>query len=450
MSLDISPMRRLSSMSNGPEILDTFTNTLLPPPKEFTTTSSNVFHSQPSTFKPFNQITSVSYALEQLSNTVLKNSISHKNDDDIINWLEGCDVNVEGMNSGMGGNDILETKKWNKDVIKNEQDPMKIFGNPFIDTNGRNNYKERIDEIYGSVKFNPSKALLAQQDLDHTMKKLDNDIFFQDQEQINNYQQLLLNIEKEYDYLLIKFNAYVRNHDLMKEDYSTLIERINKMSIKFFNSNVSKNNNDNNNNSTNLSAINVASNNKNEDFVVLLNVFDRFEKNMESKKIELESIESINKTNKELKYLISLKDSMIKLLINNKELSAELHNLQIGNEKLLTQKSESTDHECSDYYDDDSEYYVNDYGFNNSKHDSNVIFVDEGIDDELRMPKDLFIRMNIFLDDVGDLQKKLGDERLAGERTKQDLQTKIQEKDEFLNITQGKYGNEILKGLCNR
>ncbi|CAJ0642183.1 10338_t:CDS:2 [Entrophospora sp. SA101] len=197
MSLDISPMRRLSSMSNGPEILDTFTNTLLPPPKEFTTTSSNVFHSQPSTFKPFNQITSVSYALEQLSNTVLKNSISHKNDDDIINWLEGCDVNVEGMNSGMGGNDILETKKWNKDVIKNEQDPMKIFGNPFIDTNGRNNYKERIDEIYGSVKFNPSKALLAQQDLDHTMKKLDNDIFFQDQEQINNYQQLLLNIEKE-------------------------------------------------------------------------------------------------------------------------------------------------------------------------------------------------------------------------------------------------------------
>ncbi|CAJ0829505.1 11373_t:CDS:1, partial [Entrophospora sp. SA101] len=46
-----------------------------------------------------------------------------------------------------------------------------------------------------------------------------------------------------------------------------------------------------------------------------------------------------------------------------------------------------------------------------------------------------------------DLQKKLGDERLAGERTKQDLQTKIQEKDEFLNITQGKYGNEILKGL---
>ncbi|CAJ0642182.1 10337_t:CDS:1 [Entrophospora sp. SA101] len=109
MSLDISPMRRLSSMSNGPEILDTFTNTLLPPPKEFTTTSSNVFHSQPSTFKPFNQITSVSYALEQLSNTVLKNSISHKNDDDIINWLEGCDVNVEGMNSGMGGNDILET-----------------------------------------------------------------------------------------------------------------------------------------------------------------------------------------------------------------------------------------------------------------------------------------------------------------------------------------------------
>src|SRR5438132_406286 len=46
---------------------------------------------------------------------------------------------------------------------------------------------------------------------------------------------------------------------------------------------------------------------------------------------------------------------------------------------------------------------------------------------------------------ISDLQKELGDERLTGEKTKQDLQTKIQEGDERLHIIQEQYGNEILE-----
>lgn len=46
-----------------------------------------------------------------------------------------------------------------------------------------------------------------------------------------------------------------------------------------------------------------------------------------------------------------------------------------------------------------------------------------------------------------DLHKQLGNERLAWEETKQDLQNKIQERDEQLAITQLKNGNEVLECL---
>jgi len=48
---------------------------------------------------------------------------------------------------------------------------------------------------------------------------------------------------------------------------------------------------------------------------------------------------------------------------------------------------------------------------------------------------------------ISDLQRELGNERLVREKVKQDLQTKIQGKDEHLNVIQQQYGNEILACL---
>ncbi|CAJ0843987.1 16769_t:CDS:2, partial [Entrophospora sp. SA101] len=144
-----------------------------------------------------------------------------------------------------------------------------------------------------------------------------------EQGQKNNYQQLLLDKEKEYDDLLNKFNLHTKEYNLMKENYNTVIKRISVIG-EWVNSNID------NNNLSNLS------NNKVEDIVELLKVFDKLEKIIELKKAELEGLEIIKKENNKLNDLIDI---------------LELESSKDGND------FEGGD--CGDNSDDDEDYIPN-------------------------------------------------------------------------------------------
>ncbi|CAJ0922322.1 4482_t:CDS:2 [Entrophospora sp. SA101] len=242
-----------------------------------------------------------------------------------LNLAKQDSQNLIQMNNMLNDfNDILEDYSINDSNKQDQQHQYELLQNSYQDLHKL--YTKSIEE-HEEEKQKIIFKFTSQ------LKEKHEPVKNNEQGQKNNYQQLLLDKEKEYDDLLNKFNLHTKEYNLMKENYNTVIKRISVIG-EWVNSNID------NNNLSNLS------NNKVEDIVELLKVFDKLEKIIELKKAELEGLEIIKKENNKLNDLIGQKDSkllelekMIKEFLNvgRGEINSHHSNDLVEKNRLQTQ-----------------------------------------------------------------------------------------------------------------